>query len=68
MASGPAIEARWGMNLSQMPDDHPAHRVIAYYLAQMIVAQQAMLSPRVIIMGGGVLATPGLLPKIQAPM
>lgn len=66
LASGPAIEARWRMNLSQLPANHPGHRVIAYYLAQFVIAQQALLSPRRIIMGGGVAATPGLLTKVRA--
>lgn len=66
LASGPAIEARWGTNLSALPDDHPAHDMIAFYLAQLVVAQQALLSPCRIIFGGGVLAREALLPRIGA--
>lgn len=65
LASGPAIQARWGASLSELPADHPAHGIVAWYLGQLVVAQQAMLSPRRIVMGGGVLETPGLLDRIR---
>lgn len=65
LASGPAIAARWGTSLSELAPDHPAHDIIAYYLAQLVVAQQALLSPRRIVLGGGVLGTPGLLDRIR---
>lgn len=66
LASGPAILARWGKSLSELPADHVAHDVIASYLAQLVIAQQALLSPRRIVFGGGVLSTPGLLERIRA--
>lgn len=65
LASGPAIAARWGASLSDLAADHPAHDIVAYYLAQLVVAQQALLSPRRIVLGGGVLGTPGLLDRIR---
>lgn len=65
LASGPAIIARWGASLSTLDPDHPAHEIIAYYLAQLIVAQQAVLSPQRIVVGGGVLGTFGLLDRVR---
>ncbi len=65
MASGPAIVARWGASLSDLPTDHLGKRIIAYYLAQAVIAQQALLSPRRIILGGGVMDTPGLLETVR---
>jgi fructokinase len=65
LASGPAIMARWGTSLSELPADHIAHDVIAFYLAQLVIAQQALLSPRRIVFGGGVMATPGLLERVR---
>ncbi len=65
LASGPAIMARWGASLSDLPQDHPAHEIVAYYLAQSVVAQQAMLSPNRIVLGGGVMQTPGLLGRVR---
>ncbi len=64
MAAGPAIMARWGASLSDLPADHPAHTIIAWYLAQAICTFQAILEPASIILGGGVMATPGLLKRV----
>jgi fructokinase len=65
LASGPAIAARWGASLSELGVDHPAHAIVAYYLAQLVVAQQAILSPERIVMGGGVLAAAGLIDRVR---
>ncbi|TKD50001.1 ROK family protein [Sphingomonas baiyangensis] len=65
LASGPAIAARWGASLSEMPADHAAHEIIAWYLAQLAIALQALFSCERLVMGGGVLATPGLLTRIR---
>lgn len=65
LASGPAIAARWGASLSDLDANHPAHDITAYYLAQLVVAQQALLSPRRIVLGGGVFGTPGLLDRVR---
>ncbi|HEX7871703.1 MAG TPA: ROK family protein, partial [Sphingobium sp.] len=54
LASGPAIVARWGASLSDLPGDHPGHGLIARYVAQLCVALEAMLSPGRIVIGGGV--------------
>lgn len=66
LASGAAIRARWGCSLSELASDHPAHAIIAYYLAQLAVALQALLSPQRIVVGGGVMATPGLIDHVRA--
>ncbi len=65
LASGPAIAARWGASLSELDADHPAHDIVAHYLAQLVIAQQALLSPRRIVLGGGVLGTPGLIDRVR---
>jgi fructokinase len=65
LASGPAIKARWGETLSEFPSGHPAHIIIAYYIAQMVVNLQSILEPGRIIIGGGVSATPALLARIR---
>lgn len=66
LASGPAIKARWGASLSELDPDHPAHDMIAWYLAQMVVTLQSIMEPGRIILGGGVMATPGLLDRVRA--
>lgn len=65
LASGPAIKARWGASLSELGPDHPARRIIAWYLAQFAVTLQSIMEPGHIVMGGGVMATPGLLDMVR---
>ncbi len=66
LASGPAIKARWGASLSELEAGHPAHDIIAGYLAQMVVTLQSFMEPGRIILGGGVMATQGLLDRVRA--
>jgi fructokinase len=66
LASGPAIKARWGKSLSELAPDHPGHAMISWYLAQAICSFQSILEPGRIVMGGGVMATPGLLGRVIA--
>jgi fructokinase len=65
LASGPAIHARWGASLSDLPPDHPSHDMIAWYLGQAAATWQAVLQPERIIFGGGVSGAPGLLDRVR---
>ena len=65
LASGPAVQARWGVPLSDLPADHAGHGIIAGYVAQLCITLEAMLSPGRIIIGGGVAKTPGLLDRVR---
>jgi fructokinase len=65
MASGPAIQQRWGRPAEELPGDHPAWRFESYYLAQLCVALACVLSPRAIALGGGVMEKEFLLPMIR---
>jgi len=65
LASGPAIKARWGVSLSELPSDHEAHEIIAWYLAQMVVTLQSVMEPGRIILGGGVMDTAGLIERVR---
>lgn len=65
LASGPAIKARWGASLSELAADHPGHDIIASYIAQLVTTLQSLMEPGRIILGGGVMATPGLLDKVR---
>lgn len=65
LASGPAVKARWGASLSELPTDHPGHEIIAFYLAQMAVTLQSIMEPGRIILGGGVMATAGLIDRVR---
>lgn len=65
MASGPAISARWGQPAYELPPDHPAWELEAYYLAQALRNFICTLSPQRIIMGGGVMEQAHLFPLIR---
>ena len=65
MAAGPAIEARWGVKGHELPLDHVAWDIEAYYIAQGLVNFILTLSPEKIILGGGVMKQKQLFPKIR---
>lgn len=65
MAAGPAIEKRWGVKGHELPKDHKAWELEAYYLAQALVNYILILSPEKIIMGGGVMKQEQLFPLIR---
>jgi fructokinase len=66
LASGPAIEARWGCRLGELPPDHPGRDIIAGYLAQLVMAIVLMHAPEMLVIGGGVMTDGDLLPRIRA--
>ncbi|MDR2657543.1 MAG: ROK family protein [Oscillospiraceae bacterium] len=55
LASGPAIEKRWGEKAGALPPDHPAWALEAEYLAQCCANMIVAISPERIILGGGVM-------------
>ena len=65
LASGVAIEKRWGQRGGTLPEDHPAWELEADYIAQALASYSFMLSPQRIIVGGGVGSLSHLLPKVQ---
>lgn len=66
LAAGPAIEKRWGVKGSDLPSEHPAWTMEAYYIAQALTSAILMLAPRRIILGGGVMHQEQLFPLIRA--
>ena len=66
LASGPAIAARWGASLSELAADHIAHEIIADYIAQACHSLFAVAAVEVIVLGGGVAKTPGLIARVAA--
>jgi len=65
MANGPAIEKRWGVSAKELPEDHIAWDIEAEYLAQMCVNTALILSPKKIVLGGGVMHQLHLFPKVH---
>jgi fructokinase len=64
LASGPAIEDRWGQSAENLPAEHPAWELEANYLAFGLVNILCVLSPQRIILGGGVMHQSQLFPMI----
>jgi fructokinase len=65
LASGVAIEKRWGMRGTLLTSDHMAWDLEADYIAQALANYALTLSPQRIIIGGGVGNLSHLLPKVQ---
>lgn len=65
LAAGPAIEKRWGKKGHELPVDHEAWEMEAFYLAQALVNFILIISPEKIIMGGGVMKQEQLFPLIR---
>jgi len=65
LASGPAVRARWGCDLSDLPSTHPGRAIVAGYLAQMVVAIALLHSPEVLVLGGGVMQDAALLSLVR---
>jgi fructokinase len=66
LASGPAIQARWGKAAAELPPDHPAWQMEACYLAMAVSSYICTLSPNRVILGGGVMHQKHLFPMIRA--
>jgi fructokinase len=65
LASGPAMQARWGVPAEELPPDHPAWQEEADHLAQGLVSIITILSPGIIVLGGGVMNQAHLLPLVR---
>ena len=65
LACGPALQARWGQPGEELPAGHPAWELEANYIAQALNNTICNLSPKRIVLGGGVMGNPGLLPLVQ---
>ncbi|MEO5912761.1 MAG: ROK family protein [Luteolibacter sp.] len=66
LASGPAIKARWKKAAHELPANHPAWDMQAWYLAHGILSLLAIVSPSRVIVGGGVSQVDGLHARINA--
>lgn len=65
MASGPAIEKRFGKSGKELADRDEVWELESDYLAQAMMSTILMLSPEVIILGGGVMSQARLFPMIR---
>ena len=65
LASGSAIEARWGQPAVELGGEPAVWELEAHYLALGLVSVTYVLSPQRIVLGGGVPRHPGLLPRVR---
>ena len=65
LASGPAMQERWGMPAPELPMDHPAWALEAHYLGLGLANWVCTLSPKRIVLGGGVMQKQWLFPLIR---
>lgn len=68
LASGPSIEKRWGKPAHELPVDHPAWALEAHYLALGLANWVCALSPKRMVLGGGVMQRAWLFPLIRAEL
>lgn len=66
MASGPALEERYGKKGKELSKEKIVWEIEAYYLAQALVNYILILSPKRIILGGGVMNQKQLFGMIRA--
>ncbi|MBS4178257.1 ROK family protein [Lederbergia citrea] len=65
MAAGPAIEKRWGKKGHKLQDNEKVWEIESYYLAQALMQYIVIVSPKKIIMGGGVMKQAQLFPLVH---
>lgn len=65
LAAGPAIERRWGKKGIELQDKQEVWELEAYYLAQALMQFILILTPKRIVMGGGVMKQKQMFPLIQ---
>lgn len=65
LATGPSLAARWGQPGESLPEDHPAWDLESDYIAAALVNTLLSVSPRRIVLGGGVMDRGFLFPLIR---
>lgn len=65
LAAGPALNGRWQTPAEDLPPDHPAWEMEAFYLAQACLNVLTIAPPERIILGGGVMHQKQLIPLVR---
>jgi fructokinase len=65
LAAGPAIENRWGKKAIELKDNPKVWEFESFYIAQALTDLILILSPQIIILGGGVMHQTQLFPMIR---
>jgi fructokinase len=65
LANGPAIEKRLGVRGETIGDDHPYWEIEAEYIANALANYILIISPKRIILGGGIMERSFLFPLVR---
>jgi len=65
LAAGPSLEKRWGVRGAELSDRKEVWDLEAYYIAQAICNYIMVVSPEMVILGGGVMHQEQLFPLIR---
>ncbi len=65
LASGTAVQQRWGIKGEELPPEHEAWDLEAHYLALGVSNIFLTLAPEKVILGGSVMVVPGLIEKVR---
>ncbi len=65
LASGPAIQKRLNVRGETISDDHPFWEIEAGYIGSALANYILVLSPKMVILGGGIMQRAFLFPKIR---
>ena len=65
LAAGPAIESRWGEKGNQLAENKEVWELEGYYIAQALMNYILILSPKKIILGGGVMNQKQIFPHVH---
>lgn len=65
LASGSAVQARWGCRLEDLPQGHEGRPIIAGYLGQLAAVLALVVSVKRVVFGGGVMQDEAMLPLIR---
>ncbi len=66
--SGTSIAKRWGVKADALPPEHPAWEEIADVMGHALMNLTLSLCPKRIILGGGVMEQPHLIPLIRGKL
>jgi fructokinase len=66
LAAGPAMKGRWGQPAETLPEGHPGWELEAHYIALALTDFICTLSPRRIVLGGGVFEHKGLIEQVRS--
>ena len=66
--SGTSIAKRWGVRADMLPFEHPAWEELADIMGHALMNLCLTLSPKRIILGGGVMEQPHIIPLIRAKL